>query len=101
MNKKVHKRSFQIERLNKHNWLAYSRNREGGAFCKACVLFGPKFGGIGRQRIGKEIPMIKYKDALHDFKIHMEREYHKTAIVRSLEFIKCFKGKKKNSRNST
>ncbi|XP_060846349.1 uncharacterized protein LOC132926015 [Rhopalosiphum padi] len=96
MNKKGHKRSFQIEWLNKHNWLAYSRNREG-AFCKVCVLFGPKFGGIGGQRLGvlKEIPMIKYKDALHDFKIHMEREYHKTAIVRSLEFIKCFKGKQK------
>ncbi|XP_060845757.1 52 kDa repressor of the inhibitor of the protein kinase-like [Rhopalosiphum padi] len=96
MNKKGHKRSFQIELLNKQNWLAYSRNREG-AFCKVCVLFGPKFGGIGGQRLGvlKEIPMIKYKDALHDFKIHMEREYHKTAIVRSLEFIKCFKGKQK------
>jgi len=25
----------------------------------------------------------------------MEREYHKTAIVRSLEFIKCFEGKQK------
>lgn len=39
--------------------------------------------------------MIKFKDALQDFKIHMEREYHKTAIVRSLEFIKCFEGKQK------
>jgi hypothetical protein len=39
--------------------------------------------------------MIKYNDALHDFKIHMEREYHKTAIVRSLEFIKFFEGKQK------
>ena len=39
--------------------------------------------------------MIKYKDALQDFKVHVEREYHKTAIVRSLEFIKCFESKQK------
>lgn len=80
--------------------LAYNCNKER-AFCKVCVLFGPKFGGIGEQRHGilKENPMIKYKDALHDFKIHSEGEYYKTAIVRFLEFIKCFKGKSKTNRN--
>lgn len=52
-------------------------------------------GGFGGLRLGilNGIPMIKYKDALHDFKKHMEREYHKTAVVRSLEFINCFEGK--------
>jgi len=92
-NKKGHNRSFQIEWLKKHNWLAYSRSKER-AFCKVCVLFGPKFGGAGGQRLGilKETPMIKHKDALQDFKKHSERDYHKIAIVRSLEFIKCFGG---------
>ncbi|XP_050066479.1 zinc finger MYM-type protein 1-like [Aphis gossypii] len=92
--KNGHSRSFRIEWINKYNWLAYSHLSKG-AFCKVCVLFGPKVGGIGGQRLGilKETPLIKYKDALYDLKKHAEREYHKTAILRSFEFIKCFEGK--------
>lgn len=92
--KNGHSRSFRIEWIDKYNWLAYSHLSKG-AFCKVCVLFGPKVGGIGGQRLGilKETPLIKYKDALYDLKKHSEREYHKTAILRSFEFIKCFEGR--------
>ena len=92
--KNGHSRSFRIEWIDKYNWLAYSHLSKG-AFCKVCVLFGPKVSGIGEQKLGilKETPLIKYKDALYDLKKHCEREYHKTATLRSLEFIKCFEGK--------
>lgn len=80
--KNGHSRSFRIEWIDKYNWLAYSHLSKG-AFCKVCVLFGPKVGGIGGQRLGilKETPLIKYKDALYDLKKHSEREYHKTTIL--------------------
>jgi len=57
--------------------------------------FWKKGGWFGGQKLGilKETPLIKYKDALYDLKKHCEREYHKTATLRSLEFIKCFEGK--------
>lgn len=87
-----HSRSFRTEWLDKYNWLTYSSIKEG-VFCKICVLFGPKVGGYGGQKLGilKEIPMVKFKDALHDFKKHSQREYHKTAVVQSYEFLKCLK----------
>lgn len=44
--KNGHSRSFRIEWIDKYNWLAYSHLSKG-AFCKVCVLFGPKVGGIG------------------------------------------------------
>lgn len=89
-----HCRSFRFEWLDKYQWLAYSHKRKE-AFCKVCVLFEPKVGGVGGQKLGvlKETSLIKYNDALNDFKKHSEREYHKTAIVQSYEFIKCFEGK--------
>lgn len=34
--------------------------------------------------------MIKFKGAKHDFKNHSERGYHKTVVLQSYEFIKCF-----------
>lgn len=40
--------------------------------------------------------MVKFKDALQDFKKHSEREYHYSAIVESYEFVKCFEGKQQN-----
>lgn len=56
---------------------------------------------IGGQKLGvlKETPLIKYKDALYDFKKHSEREYHKTATLRSFEFMKCFEGKQQTIEN--
>lgn len=76
------------------NWLTYSHLSKG-AFCKVCVLFRPKVGEIEGQKLEvlKETPFVKYKDALYDLKKHLEREYHKTATLRSFEFIKCFESK--------
>lgn len=57
--------------------------------------FWTKSGWYWGQKLGilKETPLTKYKDALYDLKKHCEREYHKTATLRLLEFIKCFEGK--------
>lgn len=59
------------------------------------VLFGPEVGRFEGQKLEilKEIPMIKFKDTLYGFKKHSEKEYHKTAVVQSYEYLTYFKGK--------
>ncbi|XP_050064693.1 52 kDa repressor of the inhibitor of the protein kinase-like [Aphis gossypii] len=71
------KRKFQYKYLTTFPWLAYSHQKEG-AYCKQCILFAFSGGGIANQRLGKLVtePMVKFKDAINEFKNHEKKEYH-------------------------
>ncbi|XP_025196209.1 zinc finger MYM-type protein 1-like [Melanaphis sacchari] len=72
---------FQASWLLTWKWLSYSKIRNG-AFCKYCVIFSQKEGGIGKQSLGmlctKEFS--NWKHAIEKFKNHEETGYHKTCI---------------------
>jgi len=46
--------SFQRKWLEEFCWLTYSA-KENGAYCKYCIAFGMKIGGIGDVGLGKLI----------------------------------------------
>uniref|UniRef100_A0A915HIQ7 TTF-type domain-containing protein n=1 Tax=Romanomermis culicivorax TaxID=13658 RepID=A0A915HIQ7_ROMCU len=45
---KVEKGFLRMDHFERFNWLTYSESKEG-LFCKACVLFDKREGGIGNQ----------------------------------------------------
>ncbi|KAL5246021.1 hypothetical protein ACI65C_013429 [Semiaphis heraclei] len=82
------KRKFQYKYLTTFPWLAYSHQKEG-AYCKQCILFAFSGGGIANQRLGKLVtePMVKFKDAINEFKNHEKKEYHLLSVQRANDFL--------------
>ncbi|KAL4126532.1 hypothetical protein QTP88_010753 [Uroleucon formosanum] len=82
------KRKFQYKYLTTFSWLAYSHLKEG-AYCKLCILFAFSGGGIENQRLGKLVtePMVKFKDAINEFKNHEKKEYHLMSVQRANDFL--------------
>jgi len=80
------KKNFKFQRswLLKYKWLAYSVIMNG-AFCKYCVLFSVRGGGIGHQMLGQLVktPLTNWKKALESFSHHSSLEYHKTSLLKS------------------
>ncbi|XP_050546142.1 uncharacterized protein LOC126908273 [Daktulosphaira vitifoliae] len=75
---------FQRSWLLKYKWLAYSAFMNG-AFCKSCVLFSVRSGGIGHQTLGQLVkkPLTNWKKALESFSYHNSLESHKTSLLKS------------------
>lgn len=75
---------FQRSWLLKYKWLAYSEIMNG-VFCKYCVLFSVRGGGIGHQTLGQLVkkPLTNWKKALESFSHHNSLEYHKTSLLKS------------------
>ncbi|XP_025412361.1 uncharacterized protein LOC112684865 isoform X2 [Sipha flava] len=84
---------FKHHWLNAHNWLAYSEKYQG-AFCKFCVVFS-KVGGVGGQKLGTLVveAFTNYKKATEVFKKHGNLEYHKTALLKSDNFLNVYSNK--------
>ncbi|KAL4108237.1 hypothetical protein QTP88_018472 [Uroleucon formosanum] len=82
------KRKFQYKYLTTFSWLAYSHLKEG-AYCKLCILFAFSGDGIANQRLGKLVtePMVKFKDAINEFKNHEKKEYHLMSVQRANDFL--------------
>lgn len=78
---------FQWHWLNRWNWLAYSKI-EDGAFCKYCVLFSSYGAGSGHQPLGKLVKtkFNTWKDAVEDFNRHEINDYHKSCVLKAVEF---------------
>lgn len=79
-NKKL---KYQISWLDRFSWLAYS-DVQKGAYCKVCVFFGKKVGGVGNQKLLKLVtePHNNCKDAIENYRDHEKKEYHKDALLR-------------------
>jgi hypothetical protein len=82
-------------------WLAYSEEL-GGALCKVCVLFAAEVGGKGKhQCLGTLVnkPYTDYKDAVANFRLHLNTQYHKDAALRAEHFCKVYSGQEEDIRN--
>ncbi|XP_050548290.1 zinc finger MYM-type protein 1-like, partial [Daktulosphaira vitifoliae] len=80
MEKKLLK--FQYSWLEKWNWLAYSKVKDG-AYCKYCVLFSQSKGGKGSQPLGQLCTEAfnKWKHAVERFNNHDKANYHQNSII--------------------
>jgi len=72
---------FKLNWLQRWKWLSYSKIRNG-AFCKFCVIFSQKEGGIGNQNLRMLNPMefSNWKHAIEKFNHYEVTGYHKTCI---------------------
>lgn len=54
------------------------------AYCKYCVSFSGKVGGVGKQTIDNLVkkPFNNWKDAFEVFNSHTNCEYHRTYILK-------------------
>lgn len=73
---------FQLSWLHRFSWLSYSKAAQG-AFCKVCVLFGKKVGGVGDQNLGSFVtkPYTDWKKAIEKCQTHSSKTYHCNAVV--------------------
>ncbi|XP_065315206.1 52 kDa repressor of the inhibitor of the protein kinase-like [Gordionus sp. m RMFG-2023] len=84
------KLKFQFNWFTTWPWLAYSPS-QNGAYCKYCVLFGPKYAGKGEQKLKRPVncPYRRWKDAGENFENHQNNLYHKNTqnIISTLRAI--------------
>lgn len=94
MSQSGHKRTFQLKWLSDFPWLSYS-DKDSGAYCRLCVLFGPREAGFGDQNLGafSAKAFNRYKNAIAEFKEHANREYHKMSVIKAEAFRKTMEGK--------
>ena len=80
----------------KYPWLKYSEQENGG-YCLPCVLFSRS--GILRSDPGILVsgPLVFFK-ALELLDKHMEKSYHKTAVVKMDAFVKVMTGQQPSIR---
>jgi len=73
---------FQYSWLEKWNWLAYSKVKDG-AYCKYCVLFSQSKGGKGNQPLGQLCTEAfnKWKHAVERFNNHEKTNYHQNSVI--------------------
>ncbi|XP_025406722.1 uncharacterized protein LOC112680748 [Sipha flava] len=71
---------FQYSWLEKWNWLAYSKVKDG---CKYCVLFSQSKGGKGNQPLGQLCTEAfnKWKHAVERFNNHEKTNYHQNSVI--------------------
>lgn len=95
------RRKFQLNWLQRFQWLAYS-DVQKGAFCKVCVLFSMKSGtGKGSHETARSLvtsPFTKWKNALEVFENHAKTEYHRDATIAAHSFLEVAHGKMDNIR---
>ncbi|XP_065318726.1 uncharacterized protein LOC135926723 [Gordionus sp. m RMFG-2023] len=84
------KLKFQNSYFTRWLWLLYSI-RDNGAYCKICVLFGPRYAGKNLVKLNSLVktPFNKYKDAGEIFDNHQKTNYHKSCelMISSKESI--------------
>lgn len=81
-------RKFLSSWLANFTWLAYSP-AEDSAYCLPCVLFSPEqVGRSGGQSTGQFVKdgFTCWKKAIEKFQQHSSSEYHRSAVLKSLDF---------------
>jgi hypothetical protein len=79
--------SFQYRWLERYQWLAYSKNEDGG-FCLTCVLFHQSTNLRTPPGILVNTPLTNFRKALEALDKHANKECHKTAILKMDDFQK-------------
>lgn len=88
---------FQINWINKFNWLAYSELLNG-TFCIYCGFFCNNSVGKGLSiKTGQLVtePFTNYKKALESYRNHRELSYHKKSVIDLDNFILRHENKRK------
>ena len=82
----------------KYPWLRYSE-RDNGGYCLSCVLFS-RTSSIHHSDPGVLVssPLVNFKKALELLNKHLEKSYHKTAVVKMDAFIRVMSGQQANIR---
>ena len=80
-------RSFQFQWLQRYPWLVYSRQENGG-FCLPCVLFATSGYRGSDPCVLVSRPLTTFGKALASLHKHADKGHHKTAVIRSEEFLK-------------
>ncbi|CAK9291788.1 unnamed protein product [Gordionus sp. m RMFG-2023] len=85
--------SFQHKWLNQYTWLSYSQLTHS-AYCKVCVIFGPRYGGINCQKLGELVlhGFVKYKHAKEKFSSHEKCNCHQNSIKMLTNLMQIAKG---------
>ena len=79
--------SFQFQWLQRYPWLVYSRQENGG-FCLPCVLFATSVYRGSDRGVLVIRPLTTFGKALESLHKHADKGHHKTAVIRSEEFLK-------------
>ena len=76
----------------KYPWLRYNEHDNGG-YCLPCVLFS-RTSSIHHSDTGVLVssPLVNFKEALELLNKHLEKSYHKTAVVKMDAFIGVMSG---------
>ena len=80
-------RSFQFRWLQWYPWLVYSKQENGG-FCLPRVLFALSVYHGSDPGLLVSRPLTMFAKALELFRKHADKDHHKTAVIRSDEFLK-------------
>lgn len=84
---------LSAKHFDNFKWATYSQ-KLGGLFCKYCVLFANKVGGVNRSTPLKKLvtePLQKYSKLLGkdgDLVMHEKTGYHKHSIAAAADFLK-------------
>ncbi|GBM90555.1 hypothetical protein AVEN_52960-1 [Araneus ventricosus] len=89
-------RSFQVNWLNRFNWLAHSEKEEG-AYCKFCVIFAHDL-NVQQTFISKL--RKKYRTAIEDYLKHQNSKIHQNAVHDCAHFLNCMNKKSTSVINS-
>ena len=80
-------RSFQFRWLQQYPWLVYSRHDNGG-YCLPYVLFGSSSYHGSNPGVLVSCHLTTLSKALEWLCKHTDKDHHKTAVIRSEEFVK-------------
>ena len=90
-------RSFQHQWLVKYPWLKFSEQVNGG-YCLPCVLFSRSENFRSDPGVLVKSPLTKFKNALEILNKHLDKSYHKTAVVKMDESVKVMMGQQQSLR---
>ena len=79
----------------KYPWLKFSEQDNGG-YCLPCVLFSRNESLRSDPGVLVKSPLTKFKNALEMLNKHLEKSYHKTAVVKMDEFVKVMTGQQQS-----
>ena len=88
---------FQLKRMDRFLYLAYTEVQGGGELCRYCVFFAQGEVDKGQHvKLGKLVAKLfsNWKNSIESFTEHAGLEFHLAATTRAQNFISVFENKK-------